>query len=87
MKAQGIEIEERQARLEEMRPQEPENAEWKEASFGEFAKKHPWVCGERVNPQTIVFEMFAECFSFSGYIKQYGLERIEGLLLCHINSA
>jgi len=86
MKAQGIEFEERQARLEEMRPPEPENADWIEASFAEFSKKHPWVVGERVHPQTIVLEMFAECFSFSGYIKQYGLERIEGLLLRHINS-
>jgi len=86
MKSQGIEFEERQARLEEMRPPEPENAEWIEASFGEFSKRHPWVGGERVHPQTVVLEMFAECFSFSGYIKQYGLERIEGLLLRHINS-
>jgi hypothetical protein len=39
-----------------------------------------------VHPQVIVLEMFAECFSFSGYIKQYGLERIEGLLLRHINN-
>jgi len=82
-----VEFEERQARLEEMRPPAPENVEWLEESFGEFAKKHPWVCGERLNPQTIVLEMFAECFSFSGYIKQYGLERIEGLLLRHINNA
>jgi len=87
MKSQGIEFEERQARLEEMRPPEPENAEWIEASFGEFSKRHPWVGRERVHPQTVVLEMFAECFSFSGYIKQYGLERIEGLLLRHINSA
>jgi len=86
MKSQGIEFEERQARLEEMRPPEPENAEWIEANFGEFSKRHPWVGGERVHPQTVVLEMFAECFSFSGYIKQYGLERIEGLLLRHINS-
>ena len=86
MKAQGIEFEERQARLDEMRPPEPENAQWIEASFHEFAKKHPWVAGERVCPQTVALEMFAECFSFSGYIKQYGLERIEGLLLRHINS-
>ncbi|MDR2731584.1 MAG: DUF3516 domain-containing protein [Fibromonadaceae bacterium] len=86
MKAAGIEFEERQARLEDMRPPEPENADWIEASFAEFAKKHPWVGGERVHPQTVALEMFAECFSFSGYIKQYGLERIEGLLLRHINS-
>ncbi|MCL2282569.1 MAG: DUF3516 domain-containing protein [Fibromonadales bacterium] len=86
MKSQGIDFEERQARLEEMRPPEPENADWIEASFSEFSKRHPWVSGERVHPQTIVLEMFAECFSFSGYIKQYGLERIEGLLLRHINS-
>ncbi|MCL2100739.1 MAG: DUF3516 domain-containing protein [Fibromonadales bacterium] len=86
MKAQGIDFEERQARLEEMRPPEPENAEWIEANFAEFAKKHPWVCGEKVHPQTIVLEMFAECYSFSGYIKLYGLERIEGLLLRHVNS-
>jgi len=86
MKAQGVEFEERQARLDDMRPPEPENAEWIEGSFMEFAKKHPWVLGEKVHPQMIVLEMFAECFSFSGYIKQYGLERIEGLLLRHINS-
>ncbi|MDR3001031.1 MAG: DUF3516 domain-containing protein [Fibromonadaceae bacterium] len=86
MKAQGIEFEERQARLEEMRPPEPENAEWIEANFAEFAKKHPWVRGEKVHPQIVVLEMFAECYSFSGYIKLYGLERIEGLLLRHINS-
>jgi hypothetical protein len=78
MKAQGIEFEERQARLEDMRAPEPENVEWIEANFAEFAKKHPWVSGERVHPQT--------CLSFSGYIKQYGLERVEGLLLRHINS-
>jgi hypothetical protein len=69
-----------------MRAPEPENVEWIEANFAEFAKKHPWVSGERVHPQTVVLEMFAECLSFSGYIKQYGLERIEGLLLRHINS-
>ncbi|MDR2581103.1 MAG: DUF3516 domain-containing protein [Fibromonadaceae bacterium] len=86
MKAQGMEFEERQAKLEEMRAPEPENAEWIEANFTEFAKKHPWIRGERVHPQSVVLEMFAECFSFSGYIKQYGLERIEGLLLRHINS-
>jgi hypothetical protein len=52
----------------------------------EFAKRHPWAGGEKVHPQMIVLEMFAECYSFSGYIKLYGLERIEGLLLRHINS-
>jgi hypothetical protein len=86
MKSAGIEFEERQAKLDEMRPPEPENAEWIEASFGEFAKKHPWAGRERVHPQVIVLEMFSESYSFSGYIKQYGLERIEGLLLRHINS-
>ena len=85
MKALGIEFEERQARLEDMRPPEPENAEWIEANFMEFASRHPWVRGEKTHPQSIVLEMFAECYSFSGYIKQYGLERIEGLLLRHIN--
>jgi hypothetical protein len=86
MKAAGVEFEERQAKLEDIRPPEPENSDWIEANFAEFAKKHPWVSGERIHPQMVVLEMFAECFSFSGYIKQYGLERIEGLLLRHINS-
>ncbi|GHV15274.1 helicase [Fibrobacterales bacterium] len=86
MKAQGVEFEERQARLEEMRPPEPENVEWIEGNYIDFSKKHPWVAGEKINPQVIVLEMFAESFSFFGYIKNYGLERIEGLLLRHINS-
>ncbi len=55
------------------------------STFNDFAEVHPWVGDLNVEPKSIVREMM-ECFdTFSGYIKKYGLSRVEALLLRHIN--
>lgn len=55
------------------------------STFNGFADAHPWVGDLNVEPKSVVREMI-ECFdTFSGYIKKYGLSRVEALLLRHIN--
>lgn len=85
MKAQGVEYEERIAKLEEMEYPKPLR-EFVYDTFNAFAAKHPWVGSENIQPKSIAREMFEEFLTFSGYIKRYGLERSEGLLLRHLNS-
>ena len=53
-------------------------------TFNTFAAAHPWVESENVRPKSIAREMFEGYRSFSDYVKDYGLERMEGLLLRHL---
>ena len=50
------------------------------------ADKHPWVGQENIRPKSIVREMFEQFRSFADYIKDYDLQRAEGVLLRHLNS-
>jgi hypothetical protein len=54
-------------------------------SFNDFATEHPWLEEENVRPKSIAREFIEELLTFSGYIKRYGLQRAEGLLLRHLN--
>lgn len=85
MKAQGMEYEQRMIELDECEYPKPLR-EFIYSTFNEFSELHPWVGNENIRPKSIVREMFEEYLSFSGYVKRYGLERSEGLLLRHINS-
>jgi superfamily II RNA helicase len=85
MKAAGIEYEERMERLEGLEYTKPLR-DFIYGTFNLFADQHPWVSGNNIQPKSIVREMFEEFLAFSGYIKKYGLERSEGLLLRHINN-
>ncbi len=84
MKAQGVEYDERMAQLEEMEYPKPLR-EFIYGTFNDFADKHPWVGNENIRPKSIAREMLEGFFTFSGYVKTYGLERSEGLLLRHLN--
>jgi hypothetical protein len=48
-------------------------------------RRIPWVEGENVRPKSIAREMFERYLSFADYIRDYGLERSEGLLLRHLS--
>ena len=85
MKAEGIEYEERMARLEELEYPKP-NREFIYSTFNAFADKHPWVGQENIRPKSIAREMFENFRSFADYIRDYELQRAEGLLLRHLNS-
>ncbi|MBK7584642.1 MAG: DUF3516 domain-containing protein [Myxococcales bacterium] len=84
MKAQGVEYDERIARLEEMDYPRP-NREFIYDTFNVFAKKHPWVGAENIRPKSIARDMVEQFLSFSEYVKEYGLERSEGLLLRYLS--
>src|SRR5439155_3510136 len=46
---------------------------------------HPWVEQENVRPKSIAREMFERYLSFADYVREYGLQRSEGLLLRHLS--
>jgi len=85
-KAAGIPYEERMAKLEEVEHPKPLR-EFLYETFNDFAAAHPWVEQENVRPKSIAREMFERYQSFSDYVREYGLERSEGLLLRHLMQA
>lgn len=84
MKEADIPYEERMAKLEEIEHPKP-RAEFLYATFNEFAAAHPWVGKENIRPKSIAREMFERYMSFGDYIRDYGLQRSEGLLLRHLS--
>ena len=83
MKQAGIEFDERIAKLDLIDYPKP-GAEGIYATFNAFAKQHPWVAGLGVHPKSVAREMYEAFQSFSEYIKDYELQRSEGLLLRYL---
>jgi hypothetical protein len=61
------------------------NREFIYSTFNAFADRHPWVGQENIHPKSIAREMFESFRSFSDYIRDYELQRAEGVLLRHLN--
>ncbi len=79
MKADGVEYDERMARLEEITWPKPLE-EFLYETFNAFKKVHPWV-GENVRPKSIARDLLEHWATFNEYVREYGLERAEGLVL------
>ena len=84
MKFEGIEYDQRMEELEKLEHPKP-NREFIYSTFNAFANKHPWVGQENIRPKSIAREMFESFRSFSDYIRDYELQRAEGVLLRHLN--
>ncbi|HVY29089.1 MAG TPA: DUF3516 domain-containing protein [Polyangiaceae bacterium] len=84
LKAAGVEYDDRMAELEKLEHPQP-NAEFLYNAFEAFSKEHPWVKREVLKPKSVAREMVEHLHSFSGYIKEYGLSRSEGLLLRYLS--
>jgi superfamily II RNA helicase len=84
MKAAGVEYDDRMAELEKLEYPKP-NRDLVYDTFNEFARKHPWVKTENIRPKSIAREMVESVMSFTEYVREYGLERIEGLLLRYLS--
>jgi superfamily II RNA helicase len=84
LKQQGMEFEDRVAELDKMEYPKP-LAEFVYATFNSFALKHPWVGRENIRPKSIAREMYESLWSFSDYVKEYELQRSEGLLLRYLS--
>ena len=85
LKAQGVEFDQRVAELDAMEYPKPLR-EFVYGTYNDFSDKHPWVGNENIRPKSIAREMMEGFFTFSNYVKGYGLERSEGLLLRYLNS-
>ena len=85
MKQAGMEYDERMEELEKLEYPKP-NREFVYSTFNAFADKHPWVGQENIRPKSIAREMFETFRSFADYIRDYELQRAEGVLLRHLNS-
>ena len=83
LKAQGMEYNQRMEEIEKVEYPKPLR-EFIYGTYNEFAEQHPWV-DVNVEPKSIVREMFENFSTFSGYVKQYGLQRMEAILLRHLN--
>jgi superfamily II RNA helicase len=86
MKAEGIEYEERMKRLEEVEYPKP-NRDFVYATFNEFADKHPWVGAENIRPKSVAREMVERFMTFGEYVREYELQRSEGLLLRYLTES
>jgi superfamily II RNA helicase len=84
MRAAGVQYEERMEKLEQIEHPKPLR-EFLYDTFNAFAKAHPWIEQENVRPKSIAREMFERYMSFADYIRDYGLQRSEGLLLRHLS--
>jgi len=85
MKADHVEYEQRMAELEKLEYPKPLR-DFVYTTFNAFADKHPWVGEENIRPKSIAREMFEQFRSFAEYVLDYDLQRVEGLLLRHLNS-
>ncbi len=84
MKAAGMEYEERIEELDKLEHPKPMR-DFIYSTFNEFSEKHPWVGTDNIKPKSVAREMFENYFSFAEYIKEYDLQRGEGLLLRYLS--
>jgi superfamily II RNA helicase len=86
MKARGMEYDQRMAELEKVEYPKP-LADFVYATFNAFAERHPWVGAENIRPKSIAREMIERYLAFDDYVREYGLERSEGVLLRYLSDA
>lgn len=86
MKAKGMEYDERMAELEKVEYPKP-NRDFVYATFDEFAARHPWVGHENIRPKSIAREMIEGWMTFADYVREYELQRSEGVLLRYLTEA
>lgn len=84
MKADGVEYDARMDALEQVEHPKP-GKEFIYATYNEFVLTNPWAKEASVRPKSIAREMFEDYSSFEDYIKTYGLEKSEAILLRHLS--
>jgi hypothetical protein len=85
LKMEGVAYEERLLELDALEYPKP-NREFIYSTFNEFAAGHPWVGQENIRPKSIAREMVESCFTFADYIREYDLQKTEGILLRYLTS-
>ncbi len=86
LKAEGVPFEERIAELEKIENPKP-CLDLLVSELEAFAAKNPWVREQDLRPKSIARDLLERGLSFSDYVREYGLERAEGLLLRYLSEA
>jgi hypothetical protein len=86
LKAQGVEYEARMEELEKLEWPKP-NRDFVYETFNAFADRHPWVGEENIAPKSVAREILERFCSFHDYVRDYGLQRAEGVLLRYLSDA
>ena len=86
MKAEGMEYDERMEELDKIDYPKP-NEEFLYATFNIFAERHPWVGNDILRPKSIARDMYEQGMTFVEYVKEYGLQRSEGVLLRYLTDS
>jgi superfamily II RNA helicase len=86
LKASGVEYAERLTELEKVEYPKP-LAEFLYGTFDSFSAQHPWVGQENIRPKSIARDMLERFCSFADYVREYELQRSEGVLLRYLTDA
>ena len=84
MKEDGVEYDDRMDALEEVEHPKP-GKDFIYQTYNDFVLVNPWAKEAGVRPKSIVREMYEEWSSFEDYVKNYGLEKSEAVLLRHLS--
>jgi superfamily II RNA helicase len=88
LKADGVEYDERIAELEKIEHPKP-NREFIYDTFNAYAAKHPWVTASKevqsIRPKSVARELYERCASFAEYVREYSLQRSEGVVLRYLS--
>ncbi len=85
MKQKGVSFDERMEELDKLEYPKP-NRDFIYTTFNAFASNHPWVGQENIQPKSIAREMYENFMSFNDYVKTYGLQKSEGVLMRHLSN-
>jgi superfamily II RNA helicase len=86
LKAAGVEYSERLAELEKVEYPKP-LADFLYGTFDSFSALHPWVGQDNIHPKSIARDMLERFCSFADYVREYELQRSEGVLLRYLTDA
>ena len=84
LKAKGVEYDERMAELEKLEHPKP-LADFVYATFNEFSRTRPWLGHENIRPKSVAREMYEKLATFDDYVRDYGLQRSEGVVLRYLS--
>jgi superfamily II RNA helicase len=86
MKADGVDYYDRVNAIDDIDYPKP-LADLLDTAFDAYKHSHPWAADYRLEPKSILRELWERRMSFGEYIGAYSLPRSEGLLLRYLTSA
>ena len=86
MKAEGLEYDERMARLEDVSYPKPLE-ELLRAAYETYRRGHPWVADHELAPKSVVRDLYEQAMTFADFVQHYQLARSEGIVLRYLAGA